>query len=135
MPKRVFTEEMFALITQMVSQNMKASEIAERLGCKLGSLKVRCSQRKISLRTPNWKDGRKKREPKVLPCAVEQKEEVIKSRPLLTMQSSLMLSRVAASRLRQHAETLGMTEAALATSLLELIAKDDLYDAVLDTAA
>ena len=131
MRKRIFTDEVFALIQQLVAQDVRTDQIAERIGCKVTSLKVVCSQRKISLRTPS---GRKK-EPKVLPCAVEPKEEVIKSRPLLTMQSSVMLSRVAASRLRQRAEALGMTEATLATSLLELIAKDDLYDAVLDTAA
>ena len=38
------------------------------------------------------------------------------------------------SRLRQRAEATGMTEAALVTNLLEVIAQDDLYDAVLDTA-
>ena len=38
------------------------------------------------------------------------------------------------SRLRQRAEAIGMTEAELATNLLEVIAQDDLYDAVLDRA-
>ena len=36
------------------------------------------------------------------------------------------------SRLRQRAEATGMTEAELVTKLLEVIAQDDLYDAVLD---
>ena len=44
-----------------------------------------------------------------------------------------MLSRVAMSRLRQRAEATGMTEAQLASKLLETIALDDLFDAVLDT--
>ena len=48
--------------------------------------------------------------------------------------TTLQLSRVAMSRLRQRAEATGMTEAELVTSLLEVIAQDDLYDAVLDTA-
>ena len=51
----------------------------------------------------------------------------------LTMQSSLMMSRVAMSRLRQRAEAGGMTEAQLASKLLETIGLDDLFDAVLDT--
>ena len=38
------------------------------------------------------------------------------------------------SRLRQRAEATGMTEAALVTKLLEMIAQDDLFDAVLDTS-
>jgi hypothetical protein len=46
----------------------------------------------------------------------------------------LQLSRVAMSRLRQRAEAIGMTEAELVTTLIEMIAQDDLYDAVLDTA-
>ena len=48
--------------------------------------------------------------------------------------TTLQLSRVAMSRLRQRAEATGMTEAELVTNLLEVIAQDDLYDAVLDTA-
>ena len=48
--------------------------------------------------------------------------------------TTLQLSRVAMSRLRQRAEATGMTEAELVTTLIEMIAQDDLYDAVLDTA-
>jgi hypothetical protein len=50
------------------------------------------------------------------------------------MPTTLQLSRVAMSRLRQRAEATGMTEAELVTTLIEVIAQDDLYDAVLDTA-
>ena len=39
------------------------------------------------------------------------------------------------SRLRQHAEAIGVNEAQLASDLLEVIARDDLYDAVLDNKA
>ena len=48
------------------------------------------------------------------------------------MPTTLELSRVAMSRLRQRAEANGMNEAAFITKLLEVIAQDDLYDAVLD---
>ena len=44
------------------------------------------------------------------------------------------LSKVAMSRLRQRAEAIGVDEAELVTKLLEVIAQDDLFDAVLDTA-
>ena len=40
----------------------------------------------------------------------------------------------AMTRLRQRAETIGVNEAKLASDLLEVIAQDDLYDAVLDRA-
>jgi hypothetical protein len=46
------------------------------------------------------------------------------------LPTTLKLSRVAMSRLRQRAE-----EAQLASDLLEMIAQDDLYDAVLDNKA
>ena len=49
--------------------------------------------------------------------------------------TTLQLSEVAVSRLRQRVEATGMTEAALVTNLLEVIAQDDLFDAVLDTEA
>ena len=49
------------------------------------------------------------------------------------MPTTLQLSRVAMSRLRRRAETMGTTEAELVTTLLEVIAQDDLYDAVLDS--
>ena len=49
--------------------------------------------------------------------------------------TTLQLSRIAMSRLRQRAEATGMKEAALVTKLLEVIAQDDLYDAVLDSEA
>jgi hypothetical protein len=44
------------------------------------------------------------------------------------------LSKVSMSRLRQRADATGMTEDALVMNLLEVIAQDDLFDAVLDTA-
>ena len=49
-------------------------------------------------------------------------------------QIVLALSRVAMARLRQRADATGISEAQLATDLLEMIARDDLYDAVLDRA-
>jgi ADP-dependent phosphofructokinase/glucokinase len=51
------------------------------------------------------------------------------------MPTTLQISRVAMSRLRQRAEAIGMNEAQLASDLLEVIAQDDLYDAVLDNKA
>ena len=50
-------------------------------------------------------------------------------------QPALLLSRVAQSRLRQRAEAIGVNEAQLASDLLEVIAQDDLFDAVLDQEA
>ena len=123
MRKPIFTDAVLALIPTLVAQNVPPAEIAERVGCTFGTLKRRCSEDKISLRTPDWRDRRKQR-------VAEPKATTVTPR---TVQSSFMLSRVAMSRLRQRAEAGGMTEAQLASKLLETIGLDDLFDAVLDT--
>ena len=53
---------------------------------------------------------------------------------VFALPTTLQLSRVAMSRLRQRAKAIGVNEAELASDLLEMIAQDDLYDAVLDRA-
>jgi hypothetical protein len=122
-------------IPVLVQQGLNAEAIAARLGCTVGTLKVRCSQAQISLRTPKVV----KVVPLVplvplvsapkLPKLPKQKRSYA-----FAMPTTLQLSRVAMSRLRQRAEATGMTEAELVTTLIEVIAQDDLYDAVLDTA-
>jgi hypothetical protein len=98
-----------------------------------------CSKHNISLRTPDWKQrslatriARGTAKPKPAPKPKPIRLEPVKpKRRLFTMESSLVLSRVAMSRLRQRAETMNITDAELATQLLEVIAQDDLYNAVL----
>ena len=123
MRKPMFTDAVLALIPTLVAQNVRPAEIAEYIGCTFGTLKVQCSKYKISLRTPDWRDHRKQR-------FAEPKATTITKLP---HPVTLMLSRVAMSRLRQQAEATGMTEAQLASKLLETIGLDDLFDAVLDT--
>ena len=94
---------------------------------------MRCSEDKISLRTPDWRDRRKQRVAEPKATTVTMLPKPMSSPQPRTVQSSLMLSRVAMSRLRQRAEAGGMTEAQLASKLLETIGLDDLFDAVLDT--
>jgi hypothetical protein len=133
MRKPIFTNAVLALIPTLVAQNVPPAEIAERVGCTLGTLKVRCSEYKISLRTPDWRDRRKQRVAEPKATTVTMLPKPVSSPQPLTVQSSLMLSHVAMSRLRQRAEAGGMTEAQLASKLLETIGLDDLFDAVLDT--
>ncbi|MGA9455510.1 MAG: hypothetical protein WBV43_08570 [Pseudolabrys sp.] len=125
----ILTKTVMAGIPVLVQQGMTTEAIAARLGCKVGTLKVRCSQAQISLRVP--------REAKVVPLV-----SLVPASPAEPPQSkrcfafavptTLELSRVAMSRLRQRAEANGMNEAAFITKLLEVIAQDDLFDAVLD---
>ena len=127
------TKHLMAGIPVLVQQGLNAEAIAARLGCNVGTLKVRCSQAQISLRVP--------RELKVVPLVpllspVKPPEPPMQKRSYaFALPTTLKLSRVAMSRLRQRAEAIGVNEAQLASDLLEMIAQDDLYDAVLDNKA
>ena len=129
----ILTKDVMAGIPALVQQGLNAEAIAARLGCTAGTLKVRCSQAQISLRTP--------KEVKVVPLVplapapTPPKPTQSKRCFAFAVPTTLQLSKVAMSRLRQRAEAMGTTEAAMATTLLEVIAQDDLYDAVLDTEA
>jgi hypothetical protein len=92
---------------------------------------VRCSQAQISLRV-----RRDFNEVPLVPAAKPRKRKPPNQKRsyVLALLTTLQLSRVAMSRLRQRAEAIGMNEAELASALLETIAQDDLYDAVLDRA-
>ena len=122
----ILTEAVLASIPMLVEQDLNTQAIAARLGCTVATLKVRCSQARISLRVP--------RELKVVPLVpVPQPPKPPQSKRRFAF-AVLQLSKVAMSRLRQRADATGMTEDALVMNLLEVIAQDDLFDAVLDTA-
>ena len=126
---RILTKEVLASIPMLVQQGMDAEAIAAHLGCKVSTLRVRCSQAQISLRVPQ--------EVKVVPLvpvAKPPKPPKQKRCFAFAVPTTLQLSKVAMSRLRQRAEAIGVDEAELVTKLLEVIAQDDLFDAVLDTA-
>ncbi len=126
----ILTKDVMAGIPVLVQQGLNAEAIAARLGCTVGTLKVRCSQAQISLRVP--------KEVKVVPLVpapTPPKPPKQKRSYAFAVPTTLQLSKVAMSRLRQRAEAIGMTEAELVTNLLEVIAQDDLYDAVLDGEA
>ena len=120
------TKQLMAGIPVLVQQGLNAEAIAARLGCTVGTLRVRCSQAQISLRVP------KKINVVPLVPASPAKPQQSKQCIAFAVPTTLQLSRVAMSRLRQRAEATGMTEAELVTTLIEVIAQDDLYDAVLD---
>jgi hypothetical protein len=120
------TKHLMAGIPVLVQQGLNAEAIAARLGCTVGTLRVRCSQAQISLRVP------KKINVVPLVPASPAKPQQSKQCIAFAVPTTLQLSRVAMSRLRQRAEATGMTEAELVTTLIEVIAQDDLYDAVLD---
>lgn len=107
----ILTAEMYERVPAMIAQGMTKVEIAAEFGCTKETLQVQCSRRKISLR----KGGKYQKRPlTLLPAA------------------PLDLSDTALSALCEKAQTLGIDTAKLARDLLEMIAKDDLYIAVLD---
>ena len=95
------------MIRELVRQGLSNTEIANRMGWTVGTLYVRCSQLKISLRRSS-KKVRLKRWPKI-PLPDDLFEQ-----------------------LRQRAAAMGVSTAELVVDLLTEIARDGLYDAVLD---
>ena len=131
--RSILTKDVMAGIPVLVQQGLNAEAIAARLGCNVGTLKVRCSQAGISLRVP--KEVKVVPLVPLVPAPQPPKPPKQKRSYAFALPTTLQLSRVAMSRLRQHAEAIGVNEAQLASDLLEVIAQDDLYDAVLDNKA
>ncbi len=95
------------LIPLLVERGISYQEIANRMGWTVGTLRVRCSQLKISLR--------------------KQSTKTVRSQPI-----KIVLPQAVIEQLYQRAAVMGVSTATLAADLLEEIARDDLYDAVLD---
>ena len=91
-----------ALIPALLEEGLSDSEIANRMGWTVGTLRVRCSQLKISLRRKTIN-----RRQFVLPQAIFDD-------------------------LQQRAAMMGVSASALAAELLHAIVRDGLYNAVLD---
>jgi hypothetical protein len=96
-------------IPALVAQGLRKADIARQLGCKESTLQVRCCNAGISLR------GGPKR---------------------LKLRNGvpLTLSRETVASLGMRAAADGRSEGELVSDLLETIARDGLYDAVLDSA-
>lgn len=105
--RAILTKEVLATtIPEMVRRGLRGRDIAEQLGCKFSTLKVRCSQAGVSLRVAgSTRKG---------------------------AYNFIRLDRSAITLLRDRAAASGKTASAVAIELIETIARDDLYDAVLD---
>ena len=104
--RAILTPRVLAGIPALVAQGLRKADIARQLGCKEGTLQVRCSGAGISLRVRKLRVG-----------------------------NPLKLSYEATAGLRARAASTGCSEMQLASDLLEVIARDNLYDAVLDFSA
>ena len=111
-PSRI-TDEMYARIPALLEQGMTKAEIAAMYGVTLGTLPVLCSRHGISLRK-----GGPKRTKLTLP------------------DEPLPLSDGVLKSLREATRSMGKASTArLVSELLEKIATDGLYKAVLDEEA
>src|SRR5258708_25783977 len=109
-----FSPAVLSQIASFVQEGKSPAEIAERIGCKVGSLRVRCSQHGISLRRRNGSlDKTAKHESRV--------------------RLTILLLEATADALLRRGRKIGMSRAKFAASLIEHIGRDDLYAPVLDT--
>ena len=90
------------LIPALVDEGLSDLEIALRMGWTVGTLRARCSQLKISLRRKT------------------------------VNRAQIVLSQRILNQLQHRATMMGITASTLAGELLAVIARDGLYDAVLD---
>jgi hypothetical protein len=110
-----------------VNQGLTTNEIAQRVGCTVGTLRVRCSQLGISLRRAKNLQGRHRE----LPWTTSNQGW----RPPVgneEWQLLILIPHTTVRLLHSRAATIGLSGATLAAKLLQKIAQDDLYDAVLD---
>lgn len=124
-----FTPTTIIQIQRWLGEGLSADGIAERIGCTVGTLRVRCSQLGISLRCrkqscdPAKNDANGTRR-------VRPSTKHVRSYP--RAQLILSVSRGTLDQLRTYASSKGVSGSRVAALLLEKIAEDDLYEAVLD---
>jgi hypothetical protein len=151
MPRqKLVTADVISQIESWVISGLSAVAIAERIGCTLGTLRVRCSQFGISLRRKGSRVAAvtdvlgHQRMPAQAPRLVrsELAEKRATTRPAtkrneigaLDQEDHLVIWMPPATvhHLQSRAARKGISESALATILLETVVRDDLYEALLD---
>ena len=150
-------------VPAFIDQGLSASDIANAIGCTVGTLRVKCSQMGISLRRRNRNEGGIAAKhfvggaPKSIqaspprqafpeapdrrstgPCPPSQRANASypNRRGIVSGADqtplTLLLPRMTIDQLRQRAALKGLSASVLVSILLEIIARDRLYEAVLD---
>ena len=122
----VFTRAAIKQIAPWVRDGASPAEIAQRIGCTIGTLRVRCSQLGISLKRSKGRSPR------------SDQADVRRSWPAQTQPPAcfqITLTPRCMDQLQQSARAKGVSMDALARALLEVIVKDRLYNAILDDAS
>jgi hypothetical protein len=118
MRKKLFTDSVVAQIPQwMRDEGLSAAQIAKKIGCTVGTLRVLCSRHGISL-----KQQRSYRQSRNAKASGDDAQTDI----------TLSLPNESRFRLNERAGLLGLSDAELVSLLIETIDRDDLYSAVLD---
>ena len=147
---KILTQAALARVASLVNQGHSAAEIANQIGCTLGTLRVRCSQSGISLRR-RARVGRKRvatamnqvasTETSAAPrCrSLDQVYATKQSRTVVTEPSAavrielkILLPQITAEQLQQRGALRGISGSTFASKLIMTIARDGLYDAVID---
>jgi hypothetical protein len=121
MRKKLLTDGVLAQIPRWRrEEGLGPAEIAARIGCTVGTLRVVCCRRRISLK-PSFDTTRNGH--------LSVKDT---SMQLDLTKLGLNLPRLIRHQLKTRATQYGMSELELATVLLETVVRDDLYHAILD---
>ena len=126
----ILTQAALARVASLVEQGRTAAEIATEIGCTLGTLRVRCSQHGISLR----RRATRSREETITAAETNVAAQRIDrgSSAEARIELKVLLPQITTEQLRQRGALRGISGSTLASDLLVAIARDGLYDAVLD---
>jgi hypothetical protein len=112
--QKLVTEDILDQIKSWVDEGLSPDAIADKIGCSSGTLRVRCSQHRISLRRKKNGITQDRSEPPETTVALWVPQKIL-------------------SAIQGRAAMKGISGPALAAMLLKTIAEDDLYEAVLDS--
>ena len=133
----ILTQAALARVASRVEQGRTAAEIATEMGCTLGTLRVRCSQFGISLRRRATSREETVTAMDLVPstetnAATQRKSVDRRSSAEARIELKVLLPQITTEQLRQRGALRGVSGSTLASELLVAIARDGLYDAVLD---
>jgi hypothetical protein len=143
MPRpRILTHAAVARVVTLVDHGVSAAEIAKEMGCTLGTLRVRCSHLGISLRRRAGGSGGNSVAAMDLVTrdksgdrghTVEPSQSVVHESPAdVRVELKVFLPQITNEQLRLRGALRGISGSTLAQELLVMIAREGLYDAVLD---
>jgi hypothetical protein len=115
MRRKKFTPAVIEQIPNLVREGRSSAQIAEQIGCSVGSLRVQCSKLGISLRYP----------PRKKLTTISQNGHQLR-------RLAVLLSPSTVDKLKRHGALAHISHSQLVGELIEAIARDNLFRAVLD---